>query len=526
MQTTSARFLEQADTGVATPSWKVTASFDKAYDPAVEIFTLDSSLLDGPDILALTDSDVVTEWDKYLYTDYSDRVISVETSREVVEPSSMVQTMADVTFKNEDDFFTPNSGSPIDQYILPKRPFRIYMGFKGEVIPLFVGLSEKMPTINKTAATATFHLIDFLSLILDREVPQTQMLLGYSTGEILSELFGEVGILPNQMSIDTSFNRIPFFFVEKGIKLRSVVEKLMLAEQGRLYLDELGIITFKNRQNYATTPVWSFDKRNTVDYDVSGEDDIINFVKIKMNILSVMSEQSVWESAEQYMVPAGGTKQVWANLTDPITSVVTPIYATQQEFYSYFMASSDTAGEFPYADISVDSIYSFGKSVLITFENTGATNAYVTAVDLWGTPVKTVDEISVQDFDQTSIDAFDEQKFEFETEYIQEEDQGISMAAIMVQDYKDLASIVGIDVQGNPALQLDDMITLDLDGFQGDHIITKLTNIMRVEGGIESPRMVYEQRITAKFKEPVQYFILSSDSEAMSLLDSDAVLTP
>lgn len=526
MQTVSTQFLEQAQADIAVPSWKVMASFDKAYDPSVEIFTLDSSLLDGPDILALDDSNVVTEWDKYEYTDYSDRVISVETSREVIEPSSMVQTMADVTFKNDDDFFTPNSGSPIDQYILPKRPFRIYMGFKNEVIPIFVGLSEKMPTINKTAGTASFHLIDFLSLILDREVPQTQMLLNYSTGEILSELFGEVGILPDQMSIDTSFNRIPFFFVEKGIKLRSVVEKLMLAEQGRLYLDELGIITFKNRQNFATTPVWSFDKQNTVDYDVSGEDDIINSVKIKINILSVMSEQSVWESAEQYMVPAGGTKQVWANLTDPITSVVAPIYATQQEFYSHFMASSDTAGEFPYADISVDSIYSFGKSVLITFENTGATNAYVTAIDLWGTPVKTVDEITVQDLDQTSIDAFDEQKFEFETEYIQDEDQAVSMAAVMVNDYKDLGSIVQIDVKGNPALQLDDMIDLDLDGFQGNHIISKIVNIMRVEGGIEAPRVVYDQRMTAKAKDVIQYFILSSDSEAMSLLDSDALLMP
>jgi len=526
VQTTSLQFTEQADANIAVPSWRVSASFDKVYDPSVEIFTLDVSLLDGPDILALDDSDVVTEWDKYLYTDYSDRVLFVETTRQVVEPSSMVQTMADVTFKNDDDFFTPNSGSPIDQYILPKRPFRIFMGFKGEVVPLFVGLSEKMPTINKTQGTATFHLIDFLSLILDREVPQTAMLLNYSTGEILSELFGEVGILPDQMSIDTSFNRIPFFFVEKGIKLRTVVEKLMIAEQGRLYLDELGIITFKNRQNYSTTPVWSFDKTKTIDYDVSGEDDIINSVKIKMNILSVMSEQSVWESAEVYTVPAGGTKQVWVNLTDPITSVVTPIYATQSEFYSHFLASSDTAGEFPYADISVDSIYSFGKSVLITFENTGATTGYVTAVDLWGTPVKTIDEIIVQDFDQTSIDAFDEQKFEFETEYIQDEDQGISMAAVMVNDYKDLASIVSIDVQGNPALQLDDMITLDLDGFQGDHIITKITNIMRVEGGIENPSMNYEQRITAKFKEPIQYFILSSDSVDMSLLDSDAVLMP
>ena len=524
MQTVSTQFLDQASGDIAKPSWKVTAAFDKVYDPSVQIFTLDSSLLDGPDILALTDSDVVTEWDKYLYTDYSDRVLSVETSRELTEPSSMVQTIADVTFKNEDDFFTPNSGSPIDQYILPKRPFRIYMGFKGEVIPLFVGLSEKMPTINKKQGTASFHLIDFLSLILDREVPQTNMLLDYSTGEILQELFGEVGILPDQMSIDSSFNRIPFFFVEKGIKLRSVVEKLMIAEQGRLYLDELGIITFKNRQNYNTTPVWSFDKRNTLDYDVSGEDDIINFAQIKMNILQIMSEQSVWESAEQYSVNAGSTIQVWANLTDPITSVVTPVYSPTPEFFSHFISSSDTAGEVPYTDISVDSIYSFGKSVLITFENTGTENAYITAIDLWGTPVKTIDTITVQDKDQDSIDAFDEQKFEFETEYIQDEDRGISMAAIMVQDYKDPGAIVGTDVQGNPALQLDDMIDLDLDGFQGDHIITKVTNIMRVEGGIEAPLMVYQQRLVSKYKAPVQYFILSSDSQAMSLLDSEAVL--
>lgn len=513
MQTTSLQFLNYSNAQVRPIAWQVLAAFDKTLDPSIDFFTLDSSLLDGPDILAPSDNNVIQEWDKYTYTDYSSRVISIETNREVTEPSSIVQSYADVTLNNYDNYFTPNSGSPIDQFILPKRPFRLLMGFGNETVPVFVGLSEKMPTLDKTSRTASFHLIDFLSIIFEKDIGNTEILLDNTTTEILDVLFQAVGLLPAQYELDNSFNTIPFFYVNKGDKLGPIVKELMEAEQGRLYLDEQGVIRFRNRQNYATDTVYNFSKTNTLDYSVSDDDDIINYAKLKLNILEVQPEQSVYEQSVPIYVPAGDTVEIFANLNDPATSVTTPVYSPVSVESSHFITTQDIEGLLAYTDISLATIDKFSTAVKLTFENTGTLNGYVYAVDLWGTPVKQVDTILIEEKDQASIDEFEERVYELDTKYIQTKSNGITKAAIMVDDYKDYGSMVELEVKGNPALQIDDGLNLNLDGYQGTHVITKIIN------GISDGR--YRQRITAKFKEPRLYFILDQ-----SLLDGTDVLAP
>lgn len=266
MQTVSSKFNQLAQGSVRPISYQLRASFDKSFNDDVDFFILSSdseshSLLDGNDVLAPNDTNIIAQWDKYSYQDYTDRVISLEVTREIIEPYSIVQTMADVTLNNFDDYFTPDSGSPIDQYILPKRPFRIFMGFDGEVVQTFVGLSDKMPVIDKKAGTASFHLIDFLSIIFGKSVIEDTLLLDKTTSEILDILFQSLGLLSDQYVLDDSFNRIPFFFVKKDDNLGTIINNLMEAEQGRLFLDELGIIRFLNRQNYNDTAVASHDHK-------------------------------------------------------------------------------------------------------------------------------------------------------------------------------------------------------------------------------------------------------------------------
>jgi hypothetical protein len=522
MQTVSDKFMNFAEGGVQPLNWGLRISFDKQFDPDIGFFTLSDdstpmSLLDGTDVLAPSDNNIINEWDKYDYRDYTDRVISLEVTREMIEPFSVVQTMADVTLKNEDNYFTPNSGSPIQDFILPRRPFRIFMGFDGESVPVFVGLSEKMPEIDKSAGTARFHLIDFLSVIFGKSVIEATMLINKTTSEILDVLFQQVGLVPDQYVLDTSFNRIPFFFVQKDDNLGQIIRDLMEAEQGRLFLDELGIIRFLNRQNYNETIVASYNKSNTLDYSVSGEDDIINYAKIKMDVLAVQDDQTVWQQSQPVAVEAGGTVEIWANLTDPVTSVLEPEYSPESVEASYFTTTRNADGTVPYTNISLENIESFGSAVKLTFENVGASDAFVFAIDLWGTPIKVIDTLLVEDKDQTSIDDFEEQVYELQTKYIQTKNDAINKAAIMVNDYKDYGSIVEYEVKGNPAYQLGDAHDLDLDGYQGAHIITKKIDIMANNR--------YTQTLRAKQKDIPSYFILSSDSEAKSLLDGTDLLT-
>lgn len=517
MQTTSLGFRQKAAGNVRPLSWGLRASFDKTFDDDITFFTLDSSLLDGSDVLAPNDNNIIALWDKYSYADYTERVISMEVTREWTEPSSIVQTYADITLNNYDDYFTPNSGSPIDQYILPRRPFRILMGFGGEVVQTFVGLSEKMPQINKDAGTASFHLIDFLSLIFSKTVPEPYMLLDYSTDEILDVIFQQLGLLPDQYVLDHGFNRIPFFFVNKDDSVGTVIEELMKAEQGRLYLDELGIIRFKNRQNYDATEVYSFSESSVIDYTPSDESEIINSVKLNMDVLAVQADQSVWTQSEAQAVQAGDSIDIWANLSDPVTSVLEPEYSSESIEASYFTTTLDEAGTLPYTGIGLTSITSFGSSVKMTFENTGSSDGFVYAIDLWGSPVKTIDTLLIEDKDDTSITKFDEQVYELDTKYIQDRNNGINKAAIILNDYKDYGSSLDMEVKGNPALQIGDPIGMDLPGYTTTHIITKKVDIISDSK--------YTQRLTAKGKSVQRYFILSSDDVAMSLLDGEDVLT-
>lgn len=519
MQTTDLAFRKIAGGNVRPVSWALRASFDKQIDPSVAFFELDSSLLDGPDILSTTDADVAQEWDKYIYTDFTDRVISMEITQDQTEPFSIVQSMADVVLNNYDGYFTPNGGSPIENYILPKRPMRLLMGFNQTNLPQFIGVTEGMPELDKASRTVTFHLIDFLTFIFDREVNDTAVLRDVSTGDILDYIFQDVGLIPSQYSLDpTSFNRVPFFYVEKGMKAGTIINELMEAEQGRLFMDELGIIRFVSRQNYNTQPVWKFQDSRVIDYQVSSIDDIINYVRIISDVLDEFINVPLWSASQPILVPAGESVTIWSAYQDPATSVDNPDPSDVEIEASSFKATYDINGSLICTNVTLTSIDNFSKASKMVFTNSDTSDAYIVNLDLWGDSIRVSDTITVEDFDQDSIDNFDLKLYEMKTKYIQKVSSAISKAGIMLDDYKDFGSILDIDVKGNPALQIGDVVTVEGDTYNGDFIITKI-----IQAVIDHQ---YKQRIRVKFKAPRMYFILSSDSEAMSLLGGPDVLTP
>ncbi|NCU40950.1 hypothetical protein EOL73_04320, partial [Candidatus Saccharibacteria bacterium] len=80
--------------------WEIAVAFDKVYDTNITFFTLDVSQLDGTDILGSSDDNPIQEWDKYEYTNYRDRVISLEWERSIDFPYSVQSAIADVTLNN------------------------------------------------------------------------------------------------------------------------------------------------------------------------------------------------------------------------------------------------------------------------------------------------------------------------------------------------------------------------------------------------------------------------------------------
>lgn len=512
MQATSLQFRQRAAGHIRPLSWAVRASFDKAFDDATTFFTLNTSILDGPDLLAPTNESIIQIWDQYEYLDYSDRVLSIEVIREEEEPYSVAQAFGDVTFNNYDNYFTPNSGSPIEDYILPRRPFRAFLGFGQETLPQIVGLSEGMPEIDKGSRTASFHIVDFLSYLLDQDISETITLENYRTHEVLGYLFQFMGLTSDQYSLDDSLNTIKFFYVEKGTKFKDIVKKIMEAEIGRLYMDESGVINFRNRYNYNLTPVMNFDKSNVIDYSVSDDSTIINSVRIISNVREVQPEQSIWTSATPTSVPIDQTVVIWAEFEDPVTTAIEPIYSAEETNESYFTAHLNEDGTGDYINIDV-TLELFSKSAKLTFENTGVSNAFITAIDLYGTPAKIVETIKVEEIDQDSIDKFEEQLYEIDNEYIQDESNAQSRALILLHDYAEYGAGLSIDVKGDPALQMGDPVALDLDGYQGVFTITKVVNILS-DGK-------FTQRLRVREKQVATFFTLD-----VSVLDGNDLLSP
>lgn len=513
MQARSSQFDVLAKGYVRPITASVKASFDKTFNDDTTFFTLDTSVLDGTDILAPIDDNPVQEWDRYEYADLYSRIISVEATRQETEPYSVAQSFADVTLNNYDKYFTPNSGSPIDQFIIPRRPFRVGFGFGSEPLQQIVGLTAGMPEIDKISRTASFHVVDFMSYLYDKDIGESIILQNVKTHEVLDYLFQYLGLLDTQYSLDESLNTIKFFFVEKGTKFGDIVSDLLEAEIGRLFLDELGVIRFRNRYNYDTIPVYTFDHSNTINYEVSDEDLIINSVKITSNVREVQDLQSVWRSTQKYIIPAGESIDVFVEFTDPITTLNDPIYSAIELNDSYFISTSDQAGTTPYTNIDLTSSDLFSKAAKLTFENTGGTTAYIYQMDLFGTPAKVVNTIKVEEQDEDSVMQFEEQKYEISNDFIQDRDGAASRALILINDYKEYGSVLDIEVKGNPALQLGDPVTIDLDGYQGLYFITKEVNIIS-EGK-------FTQRLRVRNKFIPSFFILDQ-----SLLDNGDLLSP
>lgn len=502
MQTISERFQELQAAHMRPLSWQFKASFDKTLDDSVTFFTMDVSVLDGVDILASESENILAEWNKYIYTDYSDRVIQLEYQRERQSPYSINLAIADIKLNNYDGFFTRGQ-SPLDPNILPRRPMRISAGFGGENIPQFVGLSDAVPKLDYSSHTADVHCEDFLSFLFGRPINQTVIYQNVKTDEVLDNLFQLLGLTSGQYILDEGFNIIPFVYFEKGTTFGDAIKQLMEAELGSLYMGEMGIIRFVNRVNVVGGPVFTFNESNIIDYSLSTEDNIINVVEITAAVREVQPTQIVFTGQDTELV--AGTNEVFFNFTDPVTSI--------EDITGYIANSaSDGTGSDVTSDVTVIDVNLFATSVKVTFDNASGSTAYLKNISISGTPAKVVRNISLRTQDAASVDAFDEHVYKVDNNLIQSNDGAISLALSLLNFYKDFASTIELNVKGSHALELGDTIKVTIDSIDQTYSITKIQNVI---GGSR-----FSQQITATVFNVPSFFTLDQ-----SILDGSDTLS-
>ena len=516
MQDITDRFLAKSRQDMRPLAWGCWMSFEKQFDDDITFFTIESSLIAGTDFIKASSSEVVQEWDKYAYSDFSDRVIDISITRQVETLESITTAMADIVLNNYDDYFTPGKGSEIDEYILPSRPIRLYMGFGDERIPMFIGITDGMPVIDEKEKTATFHCIDYMSTLMARPLSESVLFTSDRTSEILETLFDLAGISSSQLDLDEGFNIVPYAYFKKDSKLGSAVEKLMQVERGRIFMNEKGVIMFKNRQNYESDSVYNFDAYNNINDIVDQTlDDLINVVEIKGKIREEQAKQKYWELNYPVLVPAGESINLWADFEDPVTSVDDPVYITNATT-SLFTVNTmiDSGGDNNSTDVTLTSGSMFAESFKMVFANSGNTDLYITTLELFATPAKVTAEIYIREQDDSSVTAYDEQIYSIENDFFQGEDDARSVALAILRDYANYGGIRKLDVKGCFAIQLDDPIQVDIfDNIENYKVIKIIDRI--------SQPARYTQILTLKKYTPTDYFIIEE-----SLIGGDHLIHP
>jgi len=515
MQVVPSLFNQYAQSNVRPHSWGLRISFEKLYDPDVTFFTLNQSVLDGVDVLAPSDDNPLQAWDYYLYRDYTDRIVQMSWDRTLEFPYSVVSARADFEVSNTDDYFTPNGGSPIEDYILPKRPVRLFSGFSNMLVPQFVGLTQGMPRISQLPKTATFTALDFLTQIYDMKIRNTIAMQNVSTDEVLANIFEQFGLAPEQYDLAKGRNVIPFLFFEREqITAGSVIRKLMEAEMGMLWLSEAGIITFRPRLEQPSEATYFFDNNSIISMEVSSDDQIINQVNFTAELREVQEYQSIYLKSlggQPNIVPANSTYVFSADLQDPCLTVEEPTIG-ESSSVSWFVPRLPDGTEV-LTGVSVDSVELKTNSYDITFENNNAFSVDISELELWGQPAKVYDKIDRTMEYPPSILKYEVNPIDIDNNFIQSEDQVKSLGLTILDEYSETASILDLEVKGNPAIQLGDIVDVDYRQFVG------LYRIIGMGNNLSNSK--FTQNLKVRRYTPREWFTLNQ-----SVLNGTDVLAP
>lgn len=496
MQDVSSQFTTLTQSKMRPLAYKVFASFTKQYDPDVEFMTIGVSDIGGGDIIKGV-NDVVQEWDKFDYVDLSDRVISLEYNREVDPPlSALTLATAEITLANNDDFFTPgNQSSPIADYILPRRPVRIQIGFGSEVVPIFIGVTEGVPIISESNKTAKLRCIDFLSSLLNKPLDSAQLYQDMTSSEVISALLqDEAGLLATQFDLDLGTITIPFVYFESGKKLGEALNQIVLADLGNISSDESGVIRFQNRINWLDNEkVWDLNLDNVLEVKTPDVNTIINVAEVFSNRRAIDENSLAWELGSPVEVPAGGSVEIFANFEDddgslPVADITTPTYNATPTGDSYYStnANQDGSGAPMNGNITLTSTQLFSTAYKMTFANSAGSSVYITAIQLYGDVARVVERIYVREQNDDSVgtqNGFDEQPVTVENDYIQSRDTAEALARIIIDDRGDWLDQRKMLIKGVPQLQIGDVVQYTDDKINSQFFVTRINGTLSRDTG-------------------------------------------
>lgn len=278
----------------------------------------------------------------------------------------------------------------------------------------------------------------------------------------------------------------------------------MEAEMGSFFLDENGVLRFKNRTSYDITEVAEFDADNVNELSTRKLTDIINRVEITSEVLEIQPNDIIYRLGAPFQILAGETIEDFYEFDSPATTVDNVVLTAN--------TAIDGSGTDVTADVDIVSQDDFSKASKIVLENTGSAALYITEMIITGTAVIPIEPIFVEKQNDTSVEAFEEQVKEIKNKFIQRQDQAVTLADALLIGYSSLAAVQKVQVKGHPALQLSDQVAVNLNTNETEYAISK------IQCSIIAGK--FSQHLQFRVRPRTEFFKLDED-----VLDGTAVLS-
>lgn len=444
--------------------------------------TVGSSIVGGSNVVKGLDA-ISTGPDLFNYFDETARAIRIEYDRSVEEPlGGIAKCIADFQLDNTDQRFTPNNNATIGTAILPNRPIQAAIGFfvnpVDKTVYVFKGLT-KQPRENKLNRTVDITAFDYLEYLNDFALT-AEFYTDQTSDEIIAAILADAGISTNQYDLDEGLNTIGFAYFEQGQTALSRIRLICEAEGAIFFQDETGIIRFENRRHNReaphSTPVWDLDPDDVVLWEIDQTFQIINKVVITVQPRMVEASQEVWRAAEELEVAGGETKTIFAEFSDPVTAITSPVSTTD------YTAFSQTAGAGSNLTSSISVVATlFTNTTKLEITNSGSDKAFVNLMKIRGTPAVVTGGFIETYEDTDSIAKYQRQQLNISNPYIDTASFAAYIAKMIVLKYKEPLSRIRIRVQGIPQLQLNDMVRLK----EPDLLTYTNYRVVRIQGVLE-----------------------------------------
>lgn len=438
-------------------------SWKKDFRSGITVFTIGVSTIGGSDIIGGTVPSI-SAWNKYLYYDESDYLLSLDWEQQLNIPMGGLSIgLASALLENTSGRFLPEymgGDSELFTAVLTRRPFIINAGFESAGVglyePQFVGELSRNPQVSVTSKTAQLQGEDFITFLKNKRVDDTTMFTGQTSTQIMeSILTNSFGLSTAQFNLEQGLNQIPFSMIESGSSFYDYFNSLAQAELGQFFQDENGILRFWNRQHWNTepndNPMLVLSTAEVIESDSTDYDHIINVVEVKANPLKKQTTTIFTLQSSIELSP--GSNEFFIDFDNPVLAASTPSHTANTQ--------SDGSGSNVTGSVVLTNRYVFSRSAKYTYNNTTGATAYITALTVSGRWAIPQYEGGINRIiqDDSSVTAYDERRITVENDYIQTDTWARGFGQMVLNQYAEPENLQEIVIRAKPTLHVGDIIT-------------------------------------------------------------------